>query len=431
MGLDGETLWFGAVVLAGALVALTIGLAAAGLRLHEALQRVRDHESQQQDITARLRENEYRLRAIIDSEPECMKLQAANGTVLEINPAGLALVEADCAGDIVGKPIYLLVDPEDRALYRDNVKRVFGGESVVYDFRLVTLKGHARWMQSHAAPLRDSRGDIYALLAITRDITERKLAEERARRHQLELARVARLSTMGEMATALAHEMNQPLAAIAAFARGCTRRLHAGTATLEELREPLEAIAEQAERAGAVMRHMREFVKRRELVLDAADVNQIARSVAHFAEVDARQHETLIRLDLAPRLAPAVVDSIMVEQVIGNLVRNAIDAMTEAHSPQREITLRTGQGRDAVEVEVADTGPGIRPAIVGQVFEPFFTTKHDGVGMGLSISRSIVEAHGGRIEVAGAGGGGTTVRFTLPTARQGVDRVGSRHGLHR
>jgi len=166
-------------------------------------------------------------------------------------------------------------------------------------------------------------------------------------------------------------------------------------------------------------------------VLDAADVNQIARSVAHFAEVDARQHETLIRLDLAPRLAPAVVDSIMVEQVIGNLVRNAIDAMTEAHSPQREITLRTGQGRDAVEVEVADTGPGIRPAIVGQVFEPFFTTKHDGVGMGLSISRSIVEAHGGRIEVAGAGGGGTTVRFTLPTARQGVDRVGSRHGLHR
>ena len=431
MSIDGQTLQLSAVVLLGTLVAATIALVVFAVRLREVTQSAHEQDSRRHGISERLHESERRLRAIIESQPECMKLQAANGTVLEINPAGLALVEAECAGDIVGKPIYLLVAAEDHGLYRDNVRRVFAGESVVYEFRLVTLKGHARWMQTHAAPLRNARGGVDALLAITRDITDRKLAEERARRHQLELARVARLSTMGEMATALAHEMNQPLSAIAAFARGCTRRLHAGSATPQGLREPLEAIAEQAERAAEVIRHMREFVKRRELALDAADINQIARSVAHFSEIDARQHETVLRLELAPGLKPAVADSIMVEQVIGNLVRNAIDAMTEAHSAQREITLRTGQCHDAIEVEVADTGPGIRPDILDQVFEPFFTTKHDGVGMGLSISRSIVEAHGGRIDVAGAEGGGTTVRFTLPSAAREVDRVGSRHGLHR
>ncbi len=431
MGEHGALLPLAAVVVCGALAAAVIALVVARARLHEAVQRVRDQESQQQGISARLRENEYRLRAIIESEPECMKLQAANGTVLEINPAGLALVEADCPGDIIGKPIYLLVAPEYRDVYRDNVRRVFDGESVVYEFRLVTLKGRSRWMQTHAAPLRDAHGGIYALLAITRDITERKLAEERARRHQIELARVARLSTMGEMATALAHELNQPLSAIAAFARGCTRRLRAGTATLQDLHEPLDAIGEQAERAGEVIRHVREFVRRRELVLGPADVNQIARSVAHFAEIEARQHEAVVRLDLSPRLPPAVADPIMVEQVIGNLVRNAIDAMTEARSPQREITLRTARRDGSVEVEVADTGPGIDAALVEQVFEPFFTTKHDGVGMGLSISRSIVEAHGGRIAVDSAAGRGATFRFSLPLAAQEVQRGGNRHGLHR
>lgn len=420
-----------AVVVCGALAATAIGLVVARARLHEAEQRVRDQESQQEGISARLRENENRLRAIIESEPECMKLQAANGTVLEINPAGLALVEADAPGDIIGKPIYLLVAPESRDVYRSHVRRVFEGESVAYEFRLVTLKGRSRWMQTHAAPLRDAGGAIYALLAITRDITERKLAEEHARRHQIELARVAWLSTMGEMATALAHELNQPLSAIAAFARGCTRRLRAGTATLQDLREPLDSIGEQAERAGEVIRHVREFVRRRELALGRVDVNQIARSLAHLAEIDARQHEAVLRLELAPHLPSVVADPIMVEQVIGNLVRNAIDAMTEACSPRREITLRTAQRNGAVEVEVVDTGPGLAAAAIEQVFDPFFTTKADGVGMGLSISRSIVEAHGGCIGVDSVAGSGATFRFSLPLAAQEAHRVGHRHGLHR
>jgi two-component system sensor kinase FixL len=135
---------------------------------------------------------------------------------------------------------------------------------VVYEFRAITLKNRVAWMETHAAPLRDARGNIYALLGITRDITEHKQAEEQARRHQTELARVARLSTMGEMATGIAHELNQPLSAIANFSRGCIRRLRSGGMSPQELIEPLEEVCEQAERAGDILRHVRDFVRKRE-----------------------------------------------------------------------------------------------------------------------------------------------------------------------
>lgn len=416
MDVDGSTFWLAAVALSGALAGATIALVVLATRLREASQRVHEQETQQQGISDRLRENEYRLRAIIESQPECMKLQAANGTVLEINQAGLALLEADSPGDVIDKPIYLFVAAEYRDAYRANVGRVFAGESVVYEFRLVTLKGRSCWMETHAAPLRDAHGTIYALLAITRDITDRRLAEERMRRHQTELARVARLATMGEMATALAHELNQPLSAIATFAHGCTRRLRAGTAALDELVEPLAAIGEQAERAGAVIRHVRDFVRKREPELGAVDLDMVVRSVVQFAEIEARQHDTLVRAQVAPGLPLVAADAIMIEQVIGNLVRNAIDAMAEAHSARREITIRAALSAagSAVDVAVRDTGPGIDPAVAAQVFDPFFTTKPEGVGMGLSISRSIVESHGGRIRVESIPGEGSCFSFTLP-----------------
>lgn len=428
MVLDGPAFWLAAVALLGSLVAATIGLVVLAARLREATLRVHEQETQQRGISDRLRENEYRLRAIIESQPECMKLQSANGTVLEINPAGLALLEADSPGDVIDKPIYLFVAAEHRAAYRANVQRVFAGESVVYEFRLVTLKGRSCWMETHAAPLRDAHGGIYALLAITRDITDRRLAEERMRRHQTELARVARLATMGEMATALAHELNQPLSAIAAFARGCTRRLRAGTTPPEQMLEALDAIGEQAERAGDVIRHVRDFVRKREPELGAVDLNQVVRSVVQFADIEARQHETLVNAQVAPALPLVAADAIMIEQVIGNLVRNAIDAMAEAHSARREITIRTApavQGQ-AVDVAVQDTGPGLDPRVAGQVFDPFFTTKPEGVGMGLSISRSIVESHGGRIRVDSIPGEGCCFSFTLPAAAPAAPATAAR-----
>lgn len=414
MAVENESTLLALVVLGWMLTSVLIGAVVMTLRLREARQRLRDKEEEHEAVLERLRDNEYRLRAIIESEPECVKLQAVDGTVLEINPAGLALVGAERDEDIVGKKIYTVVAPEYRDHYRENMRRVFAGESIVYEFKSITLKGRTAWMETHAVPLRDARGAIYALLGITRDITERKWGEEQARRHQTELARVARLSTMGEMATGIAHELNQPLAAIANFARGCLRRLRGGDVAPDDLLQPLEEICAQAERAGEVMRHVRDFVRKRETRMTAVDINRVVQGAAKLTELECRQNHAVVMLDLVPGQPRVWADSIMIEQVICNLIRNSVEAMAEARSPVRRVNLSTSRpDGDTVEIVVGDTGPGIDGALIDRVFDQFFTTKPEGVGMGLSISRSIVESHGGGLRAESAAGGGATFRFTL------------------
>lgn len=414
-------MWVAIVVLGGAL-AVSLTLVAIMLRrLRDAQRRVLDKETEYQKVLDRLTENDSRLRAIIESEPECVKLQTADGTVLEVNPAGLKLMGADRPEDIIGKLIYIIVAPEYVDIYRKNMGRVFSGETVIYEFKAITLKGKTAWLETHAVPMRDARGTIYALLGITRDITEHRQAEEQARRHQTELARVARLSTMGEMATGIAHELNQPLSAIATFARGCIRRLRSDNMNPADLFEPLKEVCEQAERASAILTHVRDFVRKSELQVKPLDIKQIVHTVVKFTELEARQQGAIVRLDLNVQLPRVQADAIMIEQVICNLVRNALEAMTEAKSHRREVTISARPFHDdAVEIEVGDTGPGIDGALIDQVFDQFFTTKPEGIGMGLSISRSIIESHGGRVRAESGKDGGATFRFTLPISDQQV-----------
>jgi two-component system sensor kinase FixL len=426
-----DTLWLALVVLGGSLAASLIFLGVLLGRLRETERRLDEKESRHETVLDRLQENEFRLRTIIESEPECVKLQAEDGTVLEINPAGLRLVDANQPADIIGRKIFSVVAPEYFDIYRENMRRVFAGEAVVYEFRAITLKNRVAWMETHAAPLRDARGNIYALLGITRDITEHKQAEEQARRHQTELARVARLSTMGEMATGIAHELNQPLSAIANFSRGCIRRLRSGGMSPQELIVPLEEVCEQAERAGDILRHVRDFVRKREPRLKSLDVNQIVRAVVKFTEHEARHQCTHVRLNLDPLLPKVAADAIMIEQVIVNLVRNAIEAMTEVIPSRREIVIQTRLFEsDSVEVEVADTGPGIEGGLIDQVFDQFFTTKPEGVGMGLAISRSIIESHGGKIRAESSRDGGAILRFTLKISAQQSHRRERADSIH-
>ncbi|MBI5107810.1 MAG: PAS domain S-box protein [Rhodocyclales bacterium] len=424
-------LWLALVVLGGSLTAVLIVLGVVLARLRDAERRLDERESRHESMLDRLQENEYRLRTIIESEPECVKLQAEDGTVLEINPAGLRLVDANQPADIIGRKIFSVVAPEYVDIYRENMRRVFAGEAMVYEFRAITLKNRVAWMETHAAPLRDARGNIYALLGITRDITEHKQAEEQARRHQTELARVARLSTMGEMATGIAHELNQPLSAIANFSRGCIRRLRSGGMSPVELIEPLEEVCEQAERAGDILRHVRDFVRKSEPHLKPMDVNQIVRAVVKFTEHEARQQRTLVRLNLDPLLPKVAADAIMIEQVMVNLVRNAIEAMSEANSSRREITISSRLFEtDFVEIEIVDTGPGIDGSLIDQVFDQFFTTKPEGVGMGLAISRSIIESHGGTVRAESSRDGGAILRFTLTINTQQSSRRERADSIH-
>jgi len=382
-------MWF--LVLLGFLVALLlVGLAAA-----QKLDRQRDEHLA---VLNKLKESENRLRAIIESEPECVKLLDAEGRLIEINPAGLTLVDACCAEDVIGKSIYDTVSPEYLDIYKEQVRRVFAGESVAFEFRVITLRGREAWHQSHACPLRDANGKIIAYLSVTRDVTVHKQAEDQAQRHQTELARVARMSAIGEMATGIAHELNQPLAAIANFAKGSVRRLQADNLTHEETRSVLHDIGTQAERAGEVLRHIRDFARKRNSLPRLVYMNALIASAARLTEHEIRQHGVTIALDLNDSLPAVNADPIMVEQMLCNLIRNAVEAMTQAGSPQRRIVIRTyPSDAGGIEVEVSDSGPGMSEEVAQQVFDQFFSTKPEGMGMGLSISRSIIETYGGRL----------------------------------
>ncbi len=374
-----------------------------------------------QEIEARrcaeenLTENQCRLRTIIESEPECVKLQAQDGTVLEMNPAGLAFTEADRPDQVVGKSVYQLIAPEYRERYRALSSLVFAGNSATLEFRLISLKGRARIMETHAVPLRNAAGEITALLGLTRDVTERKRAEEQARKHLAELARVARLSTMGEMASGIAHELNQPLAAIANHAAACQRRAAQAEGLPPAILESLDEIASEARRAGRIIRNVRELVRKGTPRRAAVDVNGVVRLVAEVIDPEARQRAVAVRLGLGERVPLAYAEKIEIEQVILNLVKNSIEAIDDCAASVREVLIGTGRnGGDTVEISVRDTGPGIPYDLQEQVFDPFFTTKADGMGMGLSISRSIVEAHGGRFSVCPNPDRGVTIKFTLP-----------------
>jgi len=362
----------------------------------------------------KLAENENRLRQIIASEPECVKLQTLDGILLEMNPAGLALLEAGQPGDIIGTSVYDMVAPEFRDEYRALTERVFAGESGVMEFQIVSLKGRRCWMETHVVPLRDGRDNVIALLGITRDITARKHAEDEVRLHYRELAHAARVNTMGEMASGLAHELNQPLAAIANYSRGCLRRIRSGGGTVEDLTQAIEQVCQQAERAGGIISSLRRFVNKEDSPRRTQDLHAIVREAMLIAGPEVKLHQVNVRLSLAPGMPHVLGHAIQIEQVVLNLVRNAIEAMGDVPPGRRYLTLRTYVAEEKAVVEVRDTGAGMTREMQSRIFEPFFTTKSAGMGMGLPICRSIVEAHGGAlISLSNPNGDGLTFRFTL------------------
>ena len=248
-----------------------------------------------------------------------------------------------------------------------------------------------------------------------RDITEVRHAESEAREHQQELIHVSRLSTMGEMATGLAHELNQPLAAIANYANGCVRRLPVGIAGADEFIYALGQINSQAERAGEIIRRLRRLVGKQLPVRSEADLNSLVKEVCSFVEFEARKTGVVIEQELSMERLPVRVDLVQIEQVLLNLIRNALEALLEVPKKSRSLVVRSGyQSSGNVRVDVVDTGPGIKPEVAKNLFKPFFTTKASGMGMGLVISQTIAEDHGGRIEADPVAGVGCRFSLTLP-----------------
>jgi PAS domain S-box-containing protein len=261
-------------------------------------------------------------------------------------------------------------------------------------------------------------GNRRLLCGVVRDISERKRAEEEARQRQAELAHISRLTLIGEMASSLSHDISQPLSTILFYARGCVRRMRSGTADLDALVDVMEKVAMQAEAAGRIVRRLREFVSKRAPHFSTVDVNGVVRRSLSLVQSEISEAGIAAHLQLAESLPPVRADRIQLEQVILNLVRNGAEALQGVEAGPRELIVTTSSSAgDTITVAVHDTGAGLSVEGAERVFDSFFSTKPNGMGMGLSISRSIIESHGGRLWAASNVGCGATFQFSLPVMK--------------
>ena len=288
--------------------------------------------------------------------------------------------------------------------------------SVTVTHTHVDADGSERVMEIVAGPILDERGDVVRVIETMRDVTARVRAEELARKHQAELAHVSRLATMGEMAAGLAHELNQPLSAIVNYTQACLERIRAGSEDSTELLADMERAAAQAERAGEILENIRGFAGKGESRLMPTDLNSLVCSATQLLADRLGRDGVRVDFALANELPPVAAVPIQIEQVIVNLINNSVEALVDANAASRVLSICTSVAADIVEFTIRDSGPGFSADVLEHMFEPFFTTKPSGLGMGLSISWSIIESHGGRLSARRDTEAGATLTFTLPVS---------------
>ena len=292
-----------------------------------------------------------------------------------------------------------------------------GGGTMDVEYRVILRDGSTKHLHHIAQAVHDLQGRPTRHIGTVHDVTDRRHAEDEARQLQERLTHFARLSTMGEMAAGLAHEINQPLSAIATYAQACQRLIKLPDHDPADIVAALQQISSQALRAGEVIRRLRNFVKNREVTREPVDCARLLEDLRTLAETDARLHNVWLRIESEGELPTVYADPIQLQQVVLNLVRNAIDAMADVPDHRREVVLSTRSTEEGdVEITVADHGTGLAPEATQHLFNAFFTTKSGGTGLGLANSRSIVRAHGGRLWHTPNEGSGARFHFTLPVA---------------
>ncbi len=394
----------------------TANLTRANQALHEeVLQRLETEAAlkQQRDFVGTVLDTVSALVVVLDIE----------GRITAFNRA-CELLTGRQADEVRGIPVWQVLGLAEeagplQALFESLIARREMGRPEV---RCLAADGEIRYIAWTVVLIHAEQGDVDYIICTGTDITEQKHAAELERQRMLELAHTARVGTLGEMATQLAHELNQPLTAIAGFSAASLRLMQMGQWEGEDMREALRSIQRQAERAGEIIRRMRGFVRKAEFKRQILELGELTRDAVRFTEVEARWAATTVTLDAAQDLPLVEGDAILIEQVILNLVRNAIDALKalpEGEPREIRIDLQADSQASEVRISVSDNGPGLTEEEVAQVFDPFYTTKEAGMGMGLAICQTIVQSHGGRLSVRSQPGDGAVFTFTLPVTRKG------------
>ena len=321
----------------------------------------------------------------------------------------------DKAPSIKLETVIQRIHPDDRARVQQTMDRASrDGKDFAHGYRLLMPDGSVKHVHATAHAVTDASGDIEFVGAVT-DVTSRKRAEAELHEAQANLAHVTRVTALGELAASIAHEVNQPLAAVVTNAAACLRWLDREPSDLKEARSTVQSIIKDGNRAGEVIQRVRALANKTADQKALLHVNDVVNEVVSLVQHELFSHRVALRLELAPDLPPVFADRIQLQQVILNLVINAIEAMQPVRDRPRELVIRTRQDETSeVLVMVSDCGVGVAAENADRLFDAFFTTKSSGMGMGLSICRSIVNAHGGRLSASGNAGPGATFQFTLP-----------------
>ncbi len=325
----------------------------------------------------------------------------------------LGIQGRDCSFEAFDRCIH----PNDRLeVHKTSRDAITSQEPFRIEYRVVWPDGTLHWLEGRGRAFFDDDGKASRMMGTIVEITQRKAADEAAKTREADLAHLSRVSTMGQMASGLAHELNQPLGAILSYGGACLAQMDDTNQSLTTVKTGLEEMMNETRRAGLIVTRMREFVQKRQPKTRPVDLNQIVQRSLQLLQFDLDRHTIAADVDLVSDLPQVLADDIQIEQVLVNLICNAIEAIAENPAGPRKISVQTERQQDSnqVWVTVIDSGAGMSDQNIRQLFDPFFTTKPNGLGMGLNISRSIIESHGGRLTASANPDGGMRFRFTLP-----------------
>jgi two-component system sensor kinase FixL len=382
-------------------------LAATGLMLGAVV-------SERRRLSLALVDSEGLRRAILSTVPDGVLTLDERGGIQSINPAIETLFSRP-SHQLIGHDVAELIEDAPDLLSRLKLAVYSPTKARCWELDARRADGTTFPIELSAGRFDLLGGEHYAV--VMRDITFRREAEARDRQHQAALAHVSRVSLAGEMAAGLAHELSQPLTAILAYARGCMRLLAGPVPDPALLQEGIKEVVQQAERAGDVLDRLREFVGGGEFRRALTEIRPVIDAAVSLVRSEAMHQEVEIEATIDPALPVVLADPVQIEQVLLNLLRNAMDAMEEANTDRRSIIVEARRsGKHAIEISVVDSGPGVAAEMTDTIFEPFITTKPLGMGMGLAISRAIIESHDGNLRMARGTGSGAIFIVNLPTA---------------